>query len=246
MAVFELIEGQPGNGKSLFTARRVRDLVKRNKKWFDKSGTIRPIYSNLKFSPEFESESQITISTQQEDGTFIYETVPLLRYWNNVDEVSQLKDCDLIWDEIATEMDSRTFATLSDAVKRFLSQYDKRGVEIYANTQDFSMVDLRARMFVTRVATMRKVIGSPRPSPTKPPVKKIWGLILIRELAEWKASDTTKRVYNLVPSFFFIDRLDVQIYDTRQTIEQTTLPTKKLRIQMLECEEDGYKKKIYV
>jgi len=234
MAVFEIIEGQPGNGKSLYTARTVRDLVKRNKKWAEDSllatghTVVRPVVSNLKFSEEFEQEAG-----------------PFLQYWNSVDEVSKLRDCDLIWDEIATEMDARTFTTLSDDVKRFLSQYDKRGVEIYANTQDFSMVDLRARMFVTRVATMTKVIGSPRPSPTKPPIKKVWGLILIRDVSEWKAMDAGKKKYGLIPSFFFIEKRDVEIYDTRQSIEATQLPVKRVRTQWYEA-DDGKTWKKYV
>jgi len=143
-------------------------------------------------------------------------------------------------------LDARSFATLSDEVKRFLSQYDKRGVEIYANTQDYSIVDLRARMFVTRVATMSKIIGSRRPSATKPPIKTVWGLVLVRDLAEWKASDPSKKTYEYIPSFFLINKEDVKIYDTRQTIIATALPIKKLRIQTLVCDEDGYTKKTYV
>jgi len=246
MAVFELIEGQPGNGKSLYTARIVRKLVKRNKKWYDKSGIIRPIYSNLKFSEQFEEEATIIKPTENPDGTFSYERIPTIYYWDNVDQVSQLKDCDLIWDEIATEMDARNFSTLSEEIKRFLSQYDKRGVEIYANTQDYSLIDLRARMFVTRVATLNKIIGSPRPSPTKPPVKKIWGLIIVRDLDSWKAMDVSKKKYSILPSFFLIEKEDVEIYDTRQTILSTQLPIRKLRKQIAVCEEDKYTRITYV
>lgn len=245
MATFEIIEGSPGQGKSLYTARKTRELVSRNVKWFEKSSKLRFIYSNLKFSDEFLEKATVTIH-EEVKGKWVHTKVCLIRYWHSVDEISRLLDCDIIWDEIATEMDSRSFATLSDSVKRFLSQYDKRGVEIYANTQDYSMIDLRARMFVTKVISLNKIIGSPRPSPTKPPVKKVWGIILIRELAEWRATDPSKRVYAIIPSFFLIERQDVEIYDTRQTIEATSLPVKKLRIQMLECDEDGYKKKIYV
>lgn len=222
MAVFEIIEGQPGNGKSLYTAKIVKKLVKRNQRWFNKSGIIRPIYSNLKFSEEFENESVVFVDEKP---------VKLIHYWITVDEVSKLRDCDLIWDEIATEMDARTFTSLSEEVKRFLSQYDKRGVEIYANTQDFSLIDLRARLFVTRVATMVKIIGSRRPSPTRPPLKRIWGLILVRDLREWKATDPSKKQYVIIPSLFFINKEDVEIYDTRQVIEATQLPVKMLRKQ---------------
>lgn len=246
MATFEIIEGQPGQGKSLYTARIVRKLVLRNKKLFEKYGIVRYIFSNLIFSPEFEEFATITRRTEQDDSSWLTEKIPLVKYWLTVDEVSKLYDCDLIWDEIATELDARSFTSLSDEVKRFLSQYDKRGVEIYANTQDYSIVDLRARMFVTRVATMSKILGSRRPSATKPPITKVWGLVLVRDLAEWKASDPSKKVYEYIPSFFLIDKEDVQIYDTRQTITATALPVKKLRIQTLHCEEDGYTKKTYV
>jgi len=239
MAVFEIIEGQPGNGKSLYTARTVRHLVHRNKKWHEKTGVIRLVYSNLKFSEEFENSTRVRVASVAENGDVTYDLVPILRYWYSVDEVAKLHDCDLIWDEIATEMDARTFTTLSDSVKRFLSQYDKRGVEIYANTQDYSMVDLRARMFVTRVATLTKLLGNRRPSPTRPPIKRIWGFILIRDLSDWKATDPSKKTYSILPSFFMINREDVEIYDTRQSIETTQLPIKYVRPQVFEAVDTG-------
>jgi len=139
MAVFEIIEGQPGNGKSLYTAKIVQKLVKRNIKWFERSGVIRPIYSNLKFTPEFEQSSIIEVVSEN-DGEQKLEKVSLLRYWLTVDEVSKLRDCDLIWDEIATEMDARTFASLSDEIKRFLSQYDKEVLRFMPTLRTFLLL----------------------------------------------------------------------------------------------------------
>jgi len=138
-------------------------------------------------------------------------------------------NADVIWDEIATELDSRNFANLPDELKIFLSQYRKRGVDIYANTQDFSMVDARARLMVTHVATLSKMVGSPDPSPTKPPVKRIWGLVAVREVQNFKETNPTKKEYGILPTFFFIDREDVELYDTRQAIKAGTLPPKTLR-----------------
>jgi len=163
MATFEIIEGKPGQGKSLYTARLARKLLKRNKKWREKSGIVRPIVSNIRFSDTFEKEGE-----------------GFLKYWSSIGEVTKLTNVDLLWDEIATELDSRNFQNLSEEVKRFLSQYRKRGVDIYANTQDFSMIDMRARLMVTRVASLWKMVGSRDPSPTKPPVKRIWGLVRVR------------------------------------------------------------------
>lgn len=214
MATFEIVEGAPGQGKSLYTARLVRKLAKRNQKWFHQSGVIRKIYSNIHFSQKFMEEN-----------------IGFIEYWSNPAELTQITDADVIWDEIATELDSRNFANLSDELKIFLSQYRKRGVDIYANTQDFSMVDARARLMVTHVASLSKMIGSPDPSPTKPPVKRIWGLVAVREVQNFKETNPQKKEYGILPSFFFIDREDVELYDTRQAIKAGVLPPKKLRKQ---------------
>lgn len=201
MATFEIIEGKPGQGKSLYTARLARRLLKRNKKIFKKTGKVRPIYSNIKFSEAFENEAQ-----------------EFLFYWTSTQDIIKLNDCDLLWDEIATELDSRNFANLSEEIKRFLSQYRKRGVDIYANTQDFSMIDMRARLMVTRVATLTKLIGSSDPSATKPKIKRIWGLVVVRDVVNILTDDPHNKKYQLIPSFFFIDKEDIEIYDTRQDI----------------------------
>lgn len=212
MATFEIVEGRPGQGKSLYTARLARKLLDRNKKWYDKTGIKRRIMSNVRFSPEFEKEAK-----------------DFLGYWATIDEITKMSDVDLLWDEIATELDSRNFQNLSEEVKRFLSQYRKRGVDIYANTQDFSMVDMRARLMVTKVATLNKVIGSPDPSPTRPPIKTIWGLVMIRDVAEILTDDPHNKTYMGIPTFFFINEEDVKIYDTRQDIPMSPpLPYKHI------------------
>jgi len=229
MATFEIIEGAPGQGKSLYTAKLVRKLLERNRKWAEQSGVIRKVMANLTFSEKILNEFK-----------------DFLVYWSKPTELVQFTDCDVIWDEIATELDSRNFATLPDELKVFLSQYRKRGVDIYANTQDFSMVDARARLMVTRVATLSKMIGSPDPSPTKPPIKRIWGLIAIREVENFKETNPQKKVYSWIPSFFFIDREDVELYDTRQAIVSGSLPPKKLRKQLEVCDEDGFQRTRYV
>lgn len=229
MATFEIVEGAPGQGKSLYTARLVKKLIERNRKWFEQSGIIRKIYSNIHFADHFYTPNSEFIA-----------------YWKHPDELVTLHDVDVIWDEIATELDSRNFANLPDELKVFLSQYRKRGVDIYANTQDFSMVDARARLMVTRVATLNKLIGSPDPSPTKPPIKNIWGLIAIREVENYKETERDKKIYGMIPSFFFIDREDVEIYDTRQAITIGKLPVKKLRKEVQVCDEDGFTRTKYI
>ena len=206
MAVFEIVEGKPGQGKSLYLAKKARDLVKRNKKYYGRTGEIRYIYSNAKFSPEFEEFS-------------IVHGKRLIRYWSNLSDVLRLRNVDLLWDEIAVEMDTRNFKDLPAEARRFLSLYRRRGIDIYANTQDFSMVDIRCRLMTTHLYRMIKVIGSPDPSPTKPPVKTIWGFVVMREVLNISASDPHEKDLGMPSRVFCIRREDVELYDTHEEIQ---------------------------
>lgn len=201
MATFEITEGAPGQGKSLYTARTARNLLRRNVKWHQAGNPRRILYSNLKFSEAFESEFEGYIA-----------------YWSDSSTLVKLRDCDIIWDEIATELDSRNWTNLSLEMKRFLSQYRKRGIDIYANTQDFSMIDQRARLMISNVRTLTKIIGSRDISTTKPAPKHIWGLTIIREVINFRETEPEKKKYQIVPSFLPITRELVSIYDTRQDI----------------------------
>jgi len=201
MATFEITEGPPGQGKSLYTARTSLRLLLRNQAWERKGNPRRILWSNLKFSEDFEREF---------DG--------FIRYWTDSSQLVKLRDCDIIWDEIATELDARNWPNLSIEMKRFLSQYRKRGIDIYANTQDFSMIDQRARLMISNVRTLTKIVGSRDISTTKPPPKRIWGPVLIRDVVNFRETDPEKKKYELVPSFMWISRDLVAIYDTRQDI----------------------------
>ena len=143
MAKFSVVEGAPGQGKSLYIARLVLRLLDRNQKIFKKHGLRRVVYSNMKFSSEIEDRYH-----------------GFIEYWTDSMQLCKLRDVDIVWDEIATELDSRDFANLSTELKRFLSQYRKRGIDIYANTQDFSMIDVRARLMINEVKTLTKILGS--------------------------------------------------------------------------------------
>lgn len=210
-------------GKSLYTMVIAERLLKFNKKQRDENGIVRELWSNIKFADHVERE---------------YEG--LIKYWTDTDTIVKIRDCDLLWDEIATELDSRNYATLSIEMRRFLSQYRKRGVDIYANTQDISMVDARARIMVTGVSSLVKVMGSGDPSKTKPAIEKIWGVVWVRPLLNYKETDMAKRKFvNFPPSFFFIKRKHVEMYDTTQDIPQGALPRLKHTLQY--CEHfDGH------
>jgi hypothetical protein len=222
MATFEITEGAPGQGKSLYTAKLTERIIKRNAKWNIRGNPIRKIWSNIKFASWFEEEY-----------------AEFIEYWTDSEVLVKLRDCDIIWDEIATELDARNWVNLSVEMKRFLSQYRKRGIDIFANTQDFSMIDARARLMISNVRTLSKIIGSSDISTTKPPPKYIWGVVMIREVENFRETNPEKKKYGMIPSFMTIDRSSVNIYDTRQDIKQGELP--KLKHEVRYCEFYGIK-----
>ena len=96
-----------------------------------------------------------------------------------------------------SELEARNWANLAPETMRMLSQYRRRGIDIYANTQDFSMLDARARLMITKVKSLTKIMGSRDPSATKPKIKRIWGLILIRNVENFKETDAEKKKYGI-------------------------------------------------
>jgi len=222
MATFEITEGPPGQGKSVYTARTAERLLYRNKKWFLRTGLRREIWSNLKFSDDFEKRGN-----------------GYIRYWTDSSQLVKLRDCDVVWDEIATELDSRNWPNLSVEMKRFLSQYRKRGIDIYANTQDFSMIDARARLMISSVRTLTKIIGSRDISTTKPPPKRIWGLVLIRDVVNYRETEAEKKKYELVPSFLVITRELVSLYDTTQDIALGKPPPLRHEVRYCQNHKDA-------
>jgi len=204
MAVFECVEGAQGQGKSLDAVRTAKRLLTRNQKWVREGRPVRKIATNIEFS-----------------ASFIKEMGEHYLHWQDVRELCKLRNCDIIWDEIANDLDARNFAMLSNEVKRFLSRARKRGLDIYANTQDFDMVDKRARTMMRNVYRMVKVLGSPDPSATKPEIKHVWGVFIKREFLNFKDARAVQafeeRKYGWFPAdMFMLHKSDIEAYDTTE------------------------------
>jgi len=207
-----IYSGLESSGKSLKLAMKAEELLMRNKRWLKKSGTARPIISNLIFSQAF-------VERAESAGIKI-------EYWRNLDELIQYRDCDVLMDEIGNYFDSRSWTDLSLDVRSWLTQAAKCGVEIYGTAQDFAQVDKAFRRLVNELYHIRKVVGSPRPSATRPPVKAIWGVAMVREL-ESMGYDESKLAFNtksIIPSIFFIRRKYCEIFDTNAKIAKSKPP----------------------
>jgi len=218
--------GLPGSGKTTKASDVCLKLLKRNWKYYKKSGIQRPLYTN---SPFHEN-----IRTRYPN---------MVRDWQDAEELVKLRECDIFIDEIANYFDAQNWELLGMQVKRWLRLHEHYGIDIYANTQDFSMIDMRARLMVTRIASLWKIIGSGDPSPTKPVIKYIWGLVICSEVQEILTDSPHKKKYSFFGhSFFFIDREDIEIYDTRQDIPLSPpLPIKKVytEIQFIGGDKQG-------
>jgi len=199
--------GLESAGKSLKLAMKVADLVDRNAKWYRKSGQQRAIWSNLKFHDSFVSHC---------DGL----GVPI-QYWSNLDDLIKLRDVDIIIDEIGTYFDSRLWADLSLDVRRWIAQGAKSGIEIYGSAQDFAQVDKAFRRLVNHVYEISKLVGSGRPSPTRPPIKRVWGICLSYELDPRAYAEDSKKYVSPLPDWFFIQRRYCDIFDTTQRIAES-------------------------
>jgi len=171
-----------------------------------------------------------------------------ISYWKNLDELIGYDNCDIIIDEVGTYFDSRLWSDLSLDVRRWLTQGAKSGIEIYGSAQDFAQVDLAFRRLVNHLYHITKMLGSARPSATKPPVKRIWGICSMRELnpREYKEDKKSFDKTQLFPSFFFIERKYCEIFDTTQKIARSTAPPYKHIERLCEADNCGYHRTIHI
>jgi len=204
-----IFSGLESSGKSYLLAKLVADIAWRNKKWYEKSKIIRPIYSNLKFSQKFYN---LCVNEYK---------IPIF-YWENIDDLIKIKHADIIIDEVGNYFDSRLWTELSLDTRRWLSQGAKVGIELYGTAQDFAQVDKAFRRLVNHLTHITKIIGSRRPSATKPPVGFIWGLCMKRDLDPIAYDEDKKRFEGSgMPAFFFLRREYCELFDTSQIIEKS-------------------------
>jgi len=206
-----IFSGLEDSGKSLMLATVAANLVWRNAKWAKQSEIARPIVSNLEFSPEFRDYAK---------GLGIE-----IRYWRDVAELVDLRDCDLIMDEVATYFDSRTFKDLPLDVRMWLAQASKLGCDIYGSAQDFAQVDIAFRRLTTELWHVTKWAGSRRPAISRPPVTRIWGICTMRQLDPVAYDEETKKFAGEgLPRIFFITKAMCSIFDTTKRIPKSSPP----------------------
>jgi len=225
-----IFSGLEDSGKSYQLAVTAGWLVERNARWLKVTGVPRPIVSNLEFMPWFE-----------EYATSL--GIPI-QYWKDIEQLTELANCDLIIDEVGAYFDSRTFKDLPLETRLWLAQASKLGVDIYGSAQDFAQVDITFRRLTTALWHITKVAGSQRPAATRPPVKRVWGLCTLRQLDPVGYDEQTKKfAASGLPRFFVIRRENCNIFDTTKRIAKSKPPPYKHVVRP--CADPKCKFKLY-
>jgi len=186
----------------------------RNIKWKERSGIARKILTNSPFSKAY-------LAYAKENGIEVV-------FWENLDELIVQRDCDIFIDEIGTYFDARLWTELSLDVRRWIQQGAKMGIELYGACQDFAQVDVSFRRLTSELVHITKFIGSRRPSPTKPPVKRIWGFCHMVSLnpQEYDASKNKFSgggILSWLTGWFTIQRRYCELFDTRFFLKRSAL-----------------------
>lgn len=223
--------GKEGSGKTLLMGRESERLVYRNERLAKKTGVVRPIVSNIKYSDSFKVFAEA-------------HGVPL-RSWRHVAELEYLSECDLFIDEVGAYFDSRTFADLPLSTRLWLAQAQKLGVHIFGGAQDWAQIDVSFRRLVNRLYEIKRVVGSRRPSRSLPGSKYPFALGLVWRLSPQSDSDAgTARSLSFIPSIVVMTKRDTRRFDTNARVPMSDPPP--LRKIVRKCPEDGYTRTRYV
>jgi len=201
----EIWTGDESAGKSYLAAKRMREIVYRNGRWFKRTGVYRPLWINSSLKP---SEKFLELAYDR--------NVPIGQ-WDELEELVDKQGCDVFIDEIGRYLDSRLWALLPFSARSWFAQAAKMGVEMYGTAQNFPQVDANFRRLVNRLWYVEKKFGSSRPHETKPPVKAVWGLILQWKLDPKKSSD--ELVYaGRFPTPHWLQKDVTELFDTQATV----------------------------
>lgn len=237
---FELTIGRPGQGKSMYTAKLTLELLERSKRIYEKGIkcdreqakniwkkylTVNPNDEGVHFKKNrLYGLKRIVAINFHLSKSITEKYKPFIKYWNDPMELITMKDFDLVIDEIANYFPSDKWKDTHHEVRRMFSQHRKRGMEIYANTQDYRMVDINCRRMLSTVFQLYKIVGSRSPSATLPEIKHPWGIIMQLELDPETLEDDKEKERLGWPEFFFITKKLTSLYDTTEDIKPAPPP----------------------
>jgi len=233
-----IITGLEDSGKSLKLGMIAVDLVYHNARMLQKQEKdfkdlgpdgFAEKYSRFGLKEPFARSITSILPLQQRFLDFAADLrVPVVDWSNSrtvVADLEKLHSTDLIMDEVGTYFDSRTFKDLPLSTRLWLAQASKLGVDIYGAAQDFSQVDISFRRLTNELYEVSKIIGSPRPDKSRPPVERVWGVCMVRELSPVGYDEKNKYAASKGwPTFFTIQQKYCEVYDTNKRVPKAEFP----------------------
>lgn len=160
--------GDKGQGKSYMLARELVAILQRNHKW----------HTKLKL-PLRKVAVMRTLGLRD---SFVAQWSEYLTFFNEINDLPMLKECDVFLDDISMRLDSRSWELLTQPSREWLYGSERLGCDVFFTAQKFSRVEITFRLLTDKVYLCTKGIGSKRPTATKPQVKRVWGLIYTMEI----------------------------------------------------------------
>jgi hypothetical protein len=228
-----LFYGDKGNGKSMFTSYLLDWLLDTYEFQEKKFPNLphRQVYSNQKFTQEVED----------------LELHKHLEYWSSPKQLYNLRNTDIIWDEIGKDLPAVSWKDCPKPLRQVFSHLRKRGNRLFSNTQVYNDIDVSFRRQVDRTFRMVKALGSPDISASLPPVRVPWGFIVMYEMDKNSLEtqdnlDKQKQRGKILqlPKFLLIRRKWVSMYDTSAEIPAYR-PT-ELEHNVFTCFKEGCNK----
>lgn len=205
-----LFYGDKGNGKSLVAAFLVDMLLR-------EYHAIHHKYPNLPLRTlRVNTPLNSTIETNHLGRN--------LSYWTNPRELLDVRNSDIIWDEVGKDFPASSWVDTPREIKQIFSHLRKRGNRLFSNTQVYNDIDISFRRQVDRTFHLNKIVGSNDISATLPPVNFTWGLIMLREMDKNSLENETDKDKQKpshkwsIPRFVFIERKLVSLYDTTKEL----------------------------
>lgn len=189
--MINVIQGRPGQGKSVYLVYLIQKFLSQNKK----------VYSNidLKLSIKFKKRYNFIYIPNES----IMSTLP------------DLREGEVVLDEVQTFLNSRKWDSLPIETQVFLQQHRKRGLNIWGALQSIKRSDKVFRELVQSFYEVRKVFVFSIPF-----LKSILGLFFIWQYNEDTIESSTGKYERIgfFPDFAFIMSDTFSLYDTTQEL----------------------------
>jgi len=214
--------GKESAGKSQLMAVEAEAVRKRNIRWLKKREKLG--LERVPRTMAFDTPMSDKFIRDCEDNGIKY------LFFYDLKDIMPLSQIDIFINEINKFFPQRGNEPLTREQAEFLSQGAKDGVDIYFCSQDFSQAHKQFRFLVNEMTHVIKLIGSPRPIASAPPVNFIWGLVFMWKINpdSFRGDNFSMDVTGFLPGVYFINKKHTELYDTSYKVRGSKLPPIKM------------------